>query len=124
MKTLNLNVILNKGASFSLVIEVPDTDLTGYEFSSQMRKTTESDVVAEFDFEILNQTTHKGQVRWSLPIETSDDIVASVSNAEQVCRQTTPFVFDVKMKDTVNFVTRIIQGIVSVSPDVTRAEEP
>lgn len=130
MKTLNLGIVLDQGADFSLVIGIfGDTDpidITGYAFKSQMRVSTDpaSTVVAEFAFEILNQTTNKGQVRWYLPEAQSLAIVTSVANALENSRQTTPFIFDVKMKDVAGTISRIIQGIVQVSPQATQEEFP
>lgn len=125
METLNLGIVLDQGADFSLVIgifnESGPVDITGYDFLGEMRKSTSptSQVVAEFDFTILDQTTNTGQVRWFLPESESADIVTSVSSALQPNRETTPFVFDVKMKDTSSTISRIIQGLVYVSPQAT-----
>lgn len=129
MKTLNLGIVLDQGADFSLVIGVFDDtgpiDITGYAFKSQMRENTAitdpvSDPVAEFSFQILDQTTNKGQVRWYLPEAASADIVTTIANALENNRPTTPFIFDVKMKDTAGAISRIVQGIVSVSPQATQ----
>jgi hypothetical protein len=126
MKTLNLGIILDQGADFNYVIGINGDDatpinLTGYSFLSEMRASTDpaSPVVAEFIFTIQNQTTNAGQVLWSLPNATTADLITSVAAATNYKRLTTPFVFDVKMLDTVGNVTRIIQGIVLVSPQAT-----
>lgn len=128
MTPLNLGIELDQGADFSLVIGIAGengpVDLSGYSFKSEMRTSTDPDaeVVAEFQFQILDQVSKKGQVRWYLP-EVDDDeeaIPTSVSYALEKARRTTPFVFDVKMKDTANIITRIIQGIVYVSPQATQ----
>jgi hypothetical protein len=128
MKTRNLGIIMDQGASFQLVILITGQngpiDITGYEFASQMRATTEpsSPVVAEFEFEILNQTTNIGQVQMTLPIADDEENIIPLSTATPLVnqRQTTPFVFDVKMKDSVGFISRIIQGIIFASPEATQ----
>lgn len=79
---------------------------------------------AEFVFTILNQVTNKGQVKWSLPQVQVDTIAASVSNNLQTARMKTPYVFDVKMEDTANIITRIIQGVIYVSPQATQEAFP
>ncbi len=129
MKTRNLGIILDQGVDFSLVIGISDengpVDITGYIFKSQMRPSTLlSSPVAlptvEFSFQILNQSTNKGKVRWYAPAASFSSLVASVSSALQNCRQTTPFVFDVKMKDTAGTPSRPIQGIMYLSPQATQ----
>lgn len=131
MQTRNLGIVLDQGADFSLVIEIFNQtgpiDITGYAFLSQMRKTTQvtdpvTPPVAEFQFTILNQTTNKGQVKWFLPESQSELVVASVATPQTEMRETTPFVFDVKMKDTLGQISRIIQGIIYVSPEATQEE--
>lgn len=133
MQTRNLGIVLDQGADFSLVIgiegESGPIDITGYEFLSEMRKSTAvsdpvEDPIAEFSFTILNQVTNKGQVRWFLAESASADIVTSVATALNPDRQTTPFVFDVKMKDTADKISRIIQGIIYVSPQATQEDFP
>lgn len=128
MKTRNLGIVMDQGADFSLVIgifgDLGAIDITGYAFKSQMRKTTEianpvADPVAEFSFEILDQVTNKGQVRWFLSKTDIAEIVASVATPLVNQRLTTPFLFDVKMKDTAGSVSRPIQGIIYLSPEAT-----
>lgn len=128
MKTRNLGIILDQGTDFNLVIGISGSngpiDITGYEFLSEMKATTdpESPVVAEFEFTILNQTTNKGQLKWFLDEVTAAEILTSVATPLYSKRQTTPFVFDVKMKDTSDTIRRIIQGIIYVSPQATQED--
>lgn len=75
---------------------------------------------ARFIFTILDQALKKGQVKWFLPLAIVNTIAASVSNDLQTQRLKTPYVFDIKMKDTAGAVTRIIQGIVYLSPQSTQ----
>jgi hypothetical protein len=131
MNTLNLGIVMNQGDDFQVIIQVnspctpgnPSTpiDITGYQFKGQMRATTVAGgpVVAEFTFAIQNQTTNKGQVLWSLPNVTTTALFASIANAEEPNRLTTPYMFDVKMMDTSSVVSRIVQGIMKLSPQVT-----
>lgn len=127
MKTLNVNVWLNQGADFSVIIRIlcdPPPDLTGYQFKSQIRLSSGSDVVAEFDFELRDQVLYPGEVYWKLSAADSEAIAAFIIGPNPPCRPTTPYVFDIKMIDTTGDITRILQGIVNVSPDVTREETP
>jgi hypothetical protein len=127
VKTLNLGIVLDQGADFNLIVGVCGAsgpiDITGYLFKGQMRVSSDSSVltpVAEFVFTILNQTTNMGQVQWSLPNASSSAVVTSIATALAESRVTTPFIFDVKMKDTSGVVSRIIQGLVYVSPQATQ----
>ena len=125
MGTRNLGILLNQGDDFNTVIQISGVsgpiNISGYTFKGEMRASTalDSPVVAEFVFDILNQTSNEGQVGWSLPNSITSAIVTSISEPLQPMRQTTQFVFDVKMEDTIGNVTRIIQGIMYVSPQVT-----
>lgn len=127
MKLLNLGIELDQGADFSLVLGIFDStgvplNLTGYSFKSQMRASTDpaGSPVAEFQFEILDQVSKTGQVRWYLPQAASADIATTVANGLERIRPTTPFVFDIKMKDTSNVITRIAQGLIFISPQATQ----
>jgi hypothetical protein len=128
MKTLNLGIEMDAGTDFSLVIGISGDsgpiDLTGYSFLSEMRSTTDptAPVVAEFDFTILDQATNQGQVKMSLPLaeDSESEITTSIANPLVNCRLKTPFLFDVKMKDTAGNVSRPIQGIIYVCPEATQ----
>lgn len=129
MQTRNIGIVLNQGSSFNLIIsicgpgQVP-TNLTGYSFLGQIRQSSDPAVmtpVAEFVFTILDQTEPAtlGQVDWSLSLEAIDAIVTSIANPLVNNRLTTPFIYDVKMLDTLGNASRIIQGIAEVSPQAT-----
>lgn len=129
MRSLNLGIEMDQGADFKLVIGIFDelgaTDITGYSFLGQMRPTTELTnpvipPVAEFSFSVLNQFTNKGQVNMTLPIATVNAIPLSVADQLQNSRLKTPFMFDVKMKDVAGKVTRILGGLIFVSPQATQ----
>lgn len=131
MKTKNIGIVIDQGTPFSLVIGISDgsgpIDITGYQFLGQMRKSTDptvTEAVAEFIFTILNQTTNKGQVQWSLDEESIEDIITSIATPLVLQRTTTPFIYDVKMKDTSGNINRIIQGIAQVSPQATQEPFP
>lgn len=79
---------------------------------------------ASFIFTILDQVANKGKVQMSLPSTIIATIAASVSNDLQTMRLKTPFVFDVKMKDTINTVSRIVEGIIYLSPQATQGVIP
>lgn len=128
LKTLNLGIEINQNTDFALVISITNEsgaiDITDYGFKSQMRSTTDStgEAVAEFEFEVLDQTTNTGQVKWFLPAASTAEDVFTTSTATALVngRLTTPFIFDVKMKDNAGVISRIIQGIIYMSPEATQ----
>ena len=120
---------MNQGTDFSLVIGIFNVsgavDITGYQFLGQMRQSTDPAVdspIAEFVFSILNQTTNTGQVQWTLSEAAIDAVVTSIATSLEPNRLTTPFIFDIKMKDTSGNISRIIQGLIEVSPQATMEE--
>lgn len=132
MKTLNIGIIIEQGTDFSLVIGVYQpsalgplpVDLTGYQFRGQVKENSnaDSEVIAEFDFAVSNQTTNRGQVVMSLTNEITSMIPTTVISGEQPNRLRTPYVFDVKMLDTSSKITRPLQGVIEMSPEVTAEE--
>ena len=123
-----LNISMNQGADFNLVITISGEDgpidITGYSFLGEMRQSTEAGepVVGEFVFTIKDQVLYKGQVQWSLPASTIEEIVTSTANPLEKCRLTTPFVYDVKMKTSGGALSRILEGIAYVSPQATQED--
>lgn len=120
---------MDQGSDFALTIgifqkslagSIP-VDITGYSFKGQMRSNTDptGTAVAEFVFTILNQSTNKGQVVMSLTNATTSALKTTIANGEENNRPLTPYVFDVKMKDTSLVISRILQGLMEVSPQAT-----
>jgi hypothetical protein len=128
MKTLNLGIEIDQGTDFNAMIGIYGVNgpinITGYKFLGEMRVSTDTDVeinpvVAEFDFTIQNQANYPGLVLMNLSAAINLGIAASVATALTGCRLSTPFVFDVKMKDGIGNITRIIQGLIYISPQAT-----
>jgi hypothetical protein len=126
MKTANYNVVLNQGSDFDLSILISGDsgpiDITGYTFSSDIKISTDPTVqpVASFTFTLQNQMTNTGQVSWTLPNATTKMLLTSIINATvDGLRTVTPYLFDVLMTDNGGEITRIIQGLILVSPGVT-----
>lgn len=124
--TLNLGIKMNQGDDFYLVMLFKDAngpiDITGYSFLGDMKLNTAptSPVVAAFSFAVLDQVTKTGQASWSLSNSATLALISAISDAEQEQRKTTPFVFDVKVKDVAGKIKRRIQGIIYLSPVVTQ----
>jgi hypothetical protein len=111
MSAAYTNLYIEQGASYSTTITVNDVysstfDLSGYSVKSQMRKSYYSaNATATFTTSISIST---GQITLALDAPTTANISAG------------RYVYDATIKDTSNNVTRILEGIVDVSPSVTR----
>jgi hypothetical protein len=105
------NLYLEQGTTFTTNIEIDDVygstyDLTGFTVSSQMRKSYySSSPTATFSSDVNANT---GTITLSL----SADITANIAAGR--------YVYDATITNTNQEVIRILEGIVDVSPRVTR----
>lgn len=103
------NIVIDQGTTFDLTINVTaddgsPTDLTDYTISSQIRKSYYTNTYTELTTSKVNLT---GEITLSLtPTQTS---------ALKAGR----YVYDVEMASSEETV-RVIEGIVTVTPEVTR----
>jgi hypothetical protein len=115
--TVTFCVVGVVGNSYTLTISSAGNTVSGATLSGGIDP-------AEFVFTILNQVTNKGQVKWFLPQVKVDTLIASVSDDLRTQRLKTPYVFDVKMKDTSANTSRIMEGLIYVSPQATQEVLP
>ena len=105
------NLYLEQGTSFSTTITLDDVylnayNLVGYTARSQMRKSYYSaNATATFSTSI---DTNTAVITISLDSPTTSNISPG------------RYVYDTIIVDTNNIVTRILEGIIDVSPSVTR----
>lgn len=104
------NITIDQGADFSTTINLKDDDgsatiLTGYTGASQMRKYYTSSTAYDFDVSI---TANTGEVILSMSANTTNNIPLG------------RYVYDVELTDNIGVVSRIVEGIVTVTPGVTR----
>ena len=105
-------LFLEKGATFTTSITLDDIygvpyDLTDLEFKSQVRKSYySSNTVAELTV--------------TAPTPTDGMIVMLLDSATTANIAPGRYVYDVLIKDTANTVTRVLEGIINVNPQVTR----
>lgn len=105
------NLYLEQGTTFNATISVDDVygsdyDLTGYSASSQIRKSYySSNATATFNTAINANT---GSITLSLTAATTANIAPG------------RYVYDTLITSQNQEVTRILEGIVDVSPRVTR----
>ena len=107
---IKTNLIIDQGSDFSVIINVTDSNseplnLQGYTGKSQMRKYFTSSTFYEFDVEV-------------------DDVngLVSLSMESAITNTIKPgrYVFDCELFSSANVVSRIVEGIVTVTPGVTR----
>lgn len=105
-------LFLEQGTTFTTNITLDDVDgvpfdLTGVTAKSQIRKSYySSNTTAEFAVNINSPQT--GVILLSLDAPTTANIAAG------------RYVYDVAIRDTANTVTRVLEGIVNVIPQVTK----
>lgn len=103
---------LDQGTDLSYNLDLTQDDgsplnVTGFAFSSSIRKSYySSNVTANLTVTIANSVG--GNVLLTMNSATSANIKAG------------RYLFDVKQKDTANVTTRIIEGIITVLPQVTK----
>jgi hypothetical protein len=107
---IKANIVIDQGSSFSTSINITDTsdqsiDLTGYVGAAQMRKHYTSSNSTPFTVTVVPSD---GVVRLALTANTTTNLVAG------------RYVYDVELTDGNGTISRIVEGIVTVTPNVTR----
>jgi hypothetical protein len=105
------NFTLEQGTTFSKTITVKQDgsalNLSGYTVRSQMRSTHDSSSVA------LSFTA-------SVSDASNGKITISANDTQTSAVEEGIYVYDLEMESTLGVVTRLIQGKVTVTPEVTR----
>lgn len=124
---MKANFSINQGEDFKCILTLKDElgvpiNLVGHIFTGQIRRTASSGrIEAEFDFVILDQSDLEtlGKVEMILTASASSAINMTVSRTAKKCP--TQLVYDVESKDVdENLTTRWLEGIIELSPEVTR----
>lgn len=103
---------VDQGATYETTLDLINDDGTainvaGYVFSGQIRKSYySSNSTANLTITVINAAN--GNVNLSLNAATTSNIKAG------------RYLYDVKMTDTANTVTRIVEGIITITPQVTK----
>ena len=105
------NFIVEQGATFNRILTVKENNsamnLTGYSVASTMRSTHDSStVVGTFACSISNASS--GGITMSMTSSTSSAIEEGI------------YVYDLEITSGTGTVTRLLQGEVTVNPEVTR----
>lgn len=107
---IKANIVIDQGATYSTSIDVTDEDgavvnLTGFTGAAQMRKHYTSTSQTAFTVSISAPT---GVVSLSLSANVTNNIAPG------------RYVYDCELTDAAGTVSRLIEGIVTVTPGVTR----
>ena len=108
-----LNLQIDQGSTFSKQITVYQTDgttlqnLTGYTVASQVRKNYTST-----NYTTINATK-------STP-HTSGVIVMSLTAVQTAALKAGRYVYDLQIQHSDETVTRIIEGLITIRPEVTK----
>ena len=104
------NILIDQGTTFSTVINLTNEDgnpidLTGYTGDAEMRKHYTSSNSQSFSISLGG---NNGTVTLSLTAGQTANLTAG------------RYVYDVEVTSGANVVSRIVEGIVTVTPEVTR----
>lgn len=104
------NLIIDQGASYSTTIDILDEDgepinLTNYTGAAQMRKHYTSTTATSFVVTL-------GGVEGTLTLSMSANTTANLSAGR--------YVYDVELTSDSGLISRVLEGIVTVTPNVTR----
>ena len=105
------NFILDQGATFSRQLTVKDNgsvmNLTGYSVASKMRSTHDTSSVA-------------GTFTCAISNATGGVITISMTNSTTAAIEEAIYVYDLEITSGAGVVTRLMEGTVTVNPEVTR----
>ena len=102
----------DQGADFSITLDLTNDDGTainvaGYTFSSSVRKSYYSSA-ATANMTVTVLSSSNGNVQISMNSATTNNIAAG------------RYLYDVKMRTSTNTVFRVIEGILTIYPQVTK----
>jgi hypothetical protein len=127
MPAANYNFYIEQGATFKAEMIFKDSngdpvDQTGRTFRGQIRSRYNSLAsVADFTITVENQITDKGKITILLTdADTAAIPVDDPQTTDSTKRPLTVYEYDIEAVNVDLTVDRILQGIASVSPEVTR----
>ena len=110
MATLS-NLYVDQGSTYSNIITVTSStgsalDLTNYSVASQMRKSHKSSTYHSFNASVYDAAN--GKIRLQLTDEQSGAIPEG------------RWLYDVEIESAAGVRTRVLEGVVTVTPEITR----
>lgn len=107
---IKANIVIDQGTDYTAVVDVVDTsgatyDLEGYTVAAQMRKNYTSSAATTFVAE------HNG---------IGGAITLSLTNTTTATLEPGRYLYDVEITSEGGVVTRVVEGIATVTPGMTR----
>lgn len=105
-----VNIIIDQGTDFSTAINMTDStgaslNLTGYSAASQIRKTHSSSNATAFTATITTANS-------TLTLAMNNSVTAALAAGR--------YVYDAELTDGSGTVSRVLEGMVTVTPEVTK----
>ena len=105
------NIVIDQGTTFSTFLNLTDDaglpiDLTSYQARGQIRKWYTSTSYTSFIV--------------TIPVPTDGNIYVSLDANTTASMAAGRYVYDIETVDTANNITRVVEGILTVTPEVTR----
>lgn len=104
------NLYIDQGSDYQVTITVDDTDITGYTVAAQMRKSYGSSTAYNFTCAVSDGAA--GKLTLTLLGEDSDGIPAG------------RYLYDVEITSPGNTKTRVVEGLVVLTPQITKPVGP
>ena len=107
------NIFIDQGANFSTTVTIEDgnssaLDLTGYTALAQIRKTYQSTTATDFTSTFAAD-------------RTTGLITISLTDTQTAALEEGRYVYDLLITDLSGTKTRVVEGIVTVNPSVSRS---
>lgn len=107
---IKANLVVDQGTTFSATIDLTDAsgavfNLTGYTVAAQMRKNYASSTAVNFT---ASHSSTGGEIFLSLTSTTTSTIEPG------------RYLYDVEITSSGGSITRVVEGIVTVTPGITR----
>lgn len=104
------NIYIDQGSTFSTTVTITDIngdpiDLTGYTGAGQMRKSYTSSTAYNFTISVGNTS---GVVTLSMTANATANIAGG------------RYLYDVELTSNTGLVSRVVQGIATVNPNITK----
>jgi hypothetical protein len=109
---IKANLFVDQGSDFSATVSLVDAsgnalDLTDYTANAQMRKNYASSSATTFTATVNTP-------------KTLGVLTLSLTNAQTSALEPGRYLYDVEIVSNTNVITRVVEGIVTVTPNITR----
>jgi hypothetical protein len=104
------NIYIDQGSTFSTTVTITDNngdvvDLTNYTGAGQMRKSYSSSTAYNF-------TVNVGNTSGTITLSMTANATANIAGGR--------YLYDVELTNTSGLVSRVLEGIATVNPNITR----